>query len=97
MFSATMTDDVDELITDFFTKPERVTIAVSGTPLENINQQRYNIPNFYTKVNLLEHLLSDRDTYNKVLIFVAHKKMADRLFEQLEERFNTESCVISFK
>ncbi|OUR91178.1 DEAD/DEAH box helicase [Flavobacteriales bacterium 34_180_T64] len=94
MFSATMTEDVDELITDFFTKPERVTIAVSGTPLENINQQRFNVPNFYTKVNLLEHLLSDRDTFNKVLIFVAYKKMADRLFDQLEERFNSESCVI---
>ena len=62
--------------------------------MENINQQRYNVPNFYTKVNLLEHLLSDRDTFNKVLIFVAYKKMADRLFDQLEERFNSESCVI---
>ena len=38
MFSATMTEDVDALITDFFIAPERVSIAVSGTPLENISQ-----------------------------------------------------------
>ena len=94
MFSATMTDDVDELITVFFVNPQRVSIAVSGTPLENIAQERYNVPNFYTKVNLLEHLLSDKDTFNKVLIFVAHKRMADRLFEKLEEIFGDETCVI---
>ncbi len=94
MFSATMTEDVDELITNFFVKPEKVTIAVSGTPLENISQERYNVPNFHSKVNVLEHLLKDKETFNKVLIFVAYKKMADLLFEHIEERFHDESCVI---
>ena len=94
MFSATMTKDVDELITDFFTSPAKISIAVSGTPLENIKQERYDVPNFYTKVNLLEHLLRDTDEFSKVLIFVAYKRMADRLFDQLEEIFPNESCVI---
>ena len=94
MFSATMTEDVDELITGFFKKPERVTIAISGTPLENISQQRYNVENFYTKVNLLKHLLQNEEEFNKVLIFVAFKKMADTLFEKLDENFKEELCVI---
>ncbi|MFD0988954.1 DEAD/DEAH box helicase [Mariniflexile jejuense] len=94
MFSATMTDDVDDLINDFFKAPERVSIAVSGTPLENITQTHYNVPNFYTKANLLKHLLSDVDTFNKVLVFVSNKKMADRLFENLDSRFHDELCVI---
>ena len=94
MFSATMTEDVDELITDFFTKPDRVTIAVSGTPLHNIQQERYDVANFHTKTNLLEHLLNDSETYNKVLVFVAFKRMADLLFNEIEERFPGESCVI---
>jgi ATP-dependent RNA helicase RhlE len=94
MFSATMTEDVDELITDFFVNPKRVTVAISGTPLENIKQERYEVPNFYTKINLLNHLLEDKEDFNKVLIFVAYKRMADRLFDQLEEKFYEESCVI---
>ncbi|MEN3322305.1 DEAD/DEAH box helicase [Mariniflexile soesokkakense] len=94
MFSATMTEDVDVLINDFFKSPERVSIAVSGTPLENILQSRYNAPNFNTKVNLLKHLLRDTETFNKVLIFVSYKKMADRLFEKLDELFHDELCVI---
>jgi len=94
MFSATMTKDVDVLISEFFIKPTRVSIALSGTPLENIFQKRYKVPNFYTKVNLLNHLLEDSETFNKVLIFVAYKRMADRLFNQIEESFYGQSCVI---
>ncbi|WP_179007647.1 DEAD/DEAH box helicase [Winogradskyella forsetii] len=94
MYSATMTKDVDDLITDFFINPTKISIAVSGTPLENIKQERYDVPNFYTKVNLLEHLLQDKEAFSKVLIFVAYKKMADRLFDQLEDLFPNESCVI---
>ncbi|WP_136481346.1 DEAD/DEAH box helicase [Cognatitamlana onchidii] len=94
MFSATMTKDVDTLINDFFKSPERVSIAVSGTPLDNISQHRYNVPNFYTKVNLLVQLLKDEERYNKVLVFVAFKRMADRLFEQLDQYYKEELCVI---
>jgi ATP-dependent RNA helicase RhlE len=94
MFSATMTHDVDIMISEFFKSPERVSIAVSGTPLENISQQRYVVPNFYTKVNLVTHLLQDAETYNKVLIFVGYKKEADLLFEKLEESFYGDCSVI---
>ena len=94
MFSATMTQDVDLLINDFFKSPERVSIAVSGTPLENIAQKRYNVPNFYTKVNLLVEMLQDEEHFNKVLIFVAFKRMADKLFDKLDEHFKEELCVI---
>ncbi|MFD2726225.1 DEAD/DEAH box helicase [Hyunsoonleella rubra] len=94
MFSATMTQDVDTLISDFFKSPIRISIAVSGTPLENISQHRYKVPNFYTKMNLLVHLLNNEDEFNKVLIFVAYKRMADRLFEKLETHFKNDICVI---
>ena len=94
MFSATMTNDVEDLINDFFTSPQKISVAVSGTPLENISQSYYEVKNFYTKVNLLIHLIKDKDQYKKVLVFVSNKRRADRLFEALEARFNSELCVI---
>ncbi|MFT4646033.1 MAG: ATP-dependent RNA helicase RhlE, partial [Planctomycetota bacterium] len=94
LFSATMTEDVDVLIYDFFKNPEKISVAVSGTPLDNIEQVSYNIPNFFTKVNLLHHLLRDKKTFHKVLIFVGFKRTADLLFKHLEEGFNDEMCVI---
>ncbi len=94
MFSATMTDEIEALIDDFFIVPAKVSIAVSGTPLENIEQVCYKVPNFYTKINLLKHLLNNAEEYNKVLIFVSDKISADLTFELLDQEFPGEICVI---
>ncbi|MDX1471897.1 MAG: DEAD/DEAH box helicase, partial [Flavobacteriaceae bacterium] len=94
MFSATMTEEVDVLINSYFVSPVKVSIAVTGTPLENIQQTKYSVPNYHTKVNLLETLLADKNEFNKVLVFVAYKKIADRLFESLQESFPRECAVI---
>lgn len=94
MFSATMTEEVDALIDDFFTVPVKISVALSGTPLDNINQQCYPVKNFYTKANLLIHLLKERENLRKVLVFVSGKKSADRLGELLEEPYGPEACVI---
>jgi ATP-dependent RNA helicase RhlE len=45
-------------------------------------------------VNLLVHLLNDAERFNKALVFVAFKRMADRLFDRLDEFFKEELCVI---
>ncbi|HEX5742840.1 MAG TPA: DEAD/DEAH box helicase, partial [Flavobacteriaceae bacterium] len=94
MYSATMTDEIEALIDDFFMVPAKISIAVSGTPLENIAQQCYQVQNFHTKTNLLKHLLKDKNEFNKVLIFVSDKKNADRVFEALEDQFGSETCII---
>lgn len=94
MFSATMTDDVAEFITSFFKNPLIISVAVSGTPLDNITQLAYDVPNFYTKVNLLKELLQDTGTYTKTLVFVPNKKSADLVFEILDDFFGNEVAVI---
>ena len=94
MFSATMTGDIDRLIEDYFIAPKKITVALSGTPLGNISQQCYQVYNFYTKVNLLAHLLKDKEAYSKVLVFVGSKKSADRLYEKMEMEYGPEMSVI---
>lgn len=84
LFSATMTTYVDELISEFLVNPVRQTISISGTPLDTITQESYPAPNFYTKANLLNHLLQDAERFNKVLIFMDSKSHADLLAETLE-------------
>lgn len=84
LFSATITADVEALMKTYFNDPVRIEAAPVGTPLENIEQQAYEVPNFYTKVNLLDLLLERNEDMTKVLIFVATKKLADQLFGQLE-------------
>lgn len=94
LFSATMTDKVSKIIDDFFINPTKISVALSGTPLKNIDQQLYKVQNFYTKLNLLEYLLDDYDRFSKVLIFGGNKRMVNRIFERLDETFQNECCVI---
>ncbi|MFD2570772.1 DEAD/DEAH box helicase [Spirosoma soli] len=94
LFSATLTPDVEQLIETYFNNPIRVEAAPVGTPLENISQTAYVVPNFYTKVNLLELLLRQETDMTKVLVFVATKQLADQLHEQLEEEFPDQVGVI---
>ncbi|WP_025739703.1 DEAD/DEAH box helicase [Aquimarina pacifica] len=94
MFSATMTEEVETLISEIFVNPQKISVAKSGTPLQNIRQYGYQAPNFYTKVNLLEHIISDQTEYKKVLLFVSNKKMADRLFDRFEKTFPEQCAVI---
>lgn len=94
MFSATMTQDVEKLIGEYFRAPETVSVAASGTPLENIHQVLFEIPNYYTKVNLLKSLLQDKEQYHKVLIFAGNKRIADRLFRDLDPLFPEECTII---
>ncbi|CAM3498014.1 DEAD/DEAH box helicase [Flavobacterium chungbukense] len=94
LFSATMTDEVDTILNDYFDFPEEVTLAASGTPLEKITQITYNVPNFNTKVNLLKHLLETDESIERVLIFVNNKKISDMLHTRIEELFEGQFGVI---
>jgi ATP-dependent RNA helicase RhlE len=91
LFSATITDEVETLMDTFFNEPVRVEAAPTGTPLENIVQIGYAVPNFYTKVNLLKLLLAEDESMTKLLVFVATKKLADELYTQLETIY-PETC-----
>ncbi len=94
MFSATLNEDVEMMIDNYFYKPEYIELISRGTPLEKIIQQAYHVPNFYTKVNLLEYLLQTEKNFSKVLLFVKNKKIADDIYKALEGEFAEDIGVI---
>jgi ATP-dependent RNA helicase RhlE len=87
MFSATISEELKDLVHDFFVEPIEIEAAPTGTPLENIKQIGFRIPNFYTKVNMLEFLLTNHPEFSKVLVFTSTKKLADTLYEQISSKF----------
>lgn len=94
LFSATLSEEVNQLVIDFFASPVKIEITPHGTPLEKIAQSGYHVPNFYTKVNLLQHILKTDESLQKVLVFIDTKKKADRLFELMEVEFKNTIGVI---
>lgn len=85
MFSATLTEDVNIIIGEYFEDVETIEIAPSGTPLEQIFLEYYKAPNFNTKLNLLNFLLSENESMSKVLIFTDSKRIADKVYEGMAE------------
>ena len=94
MFSATMIEEVEEVINEFTTFYEKIEAAPSGAPLENIEQSAYEVPNFNSKANLLELLLNEQEDMSKVLVFVSTKKMADALYERMSPNFEENIGII---
>ncbi|MFZ2431504.1 MAG: DEAD/DEAH box helicase, partial [Lutibacter sp.] len=94
LFSATLTKEVDDLLDTFFKSPVKIEVATSGSPLDTIQQQAYPVPNFYTKVNFLKNILQDKNTFNKVLVFVKNKKQATILFDEMDLALPKQVAVI---
>jgi ATP-dependent RNA helicase RhlE len=94
MFSATLTDEIEKVISTYFHEPHKIEIAAHGTPLEKIIQKVYRAPNFNSKVNLLEYLLNTDKSLNKVLVFTNNRINADSLYESLSKKFPNKVEVI---
>mgnify|MGYP003466376346 FL=1 len=94
LFSATMTEEVDDLLDEYFEFPEEVSLAPSGTPLEKIKQYGYHVPNFLTKLNILKDLLHRNEDMSRILIFVNNKRIADYVLGALETEFPEQFGVI---
>jgi ATP-dependent RNA helicase RhlE len=93
LFSATITEEVEGFIQDYFNDPIKIEAAPTGTPLENITQVGYSVLNYNTKINLLRFLLAENEM-KKVLVFTSGKSFADLVFQALNSTFPNQVGVI---
>jgi ATP-dependent RNA helicase RhlE len=84
LFSATMMEEVEQLIDRVFDQPEKIVVATSGTSADGVTQLAYVLPNYNSKLNLLHLLLKENQDWTKILLFAPTKKIADQLQEALQ-------------
>ena len=89
VFSATLSDEVAGFLENYLIAPVRVEAARAGSPLDKIEQYAYQIPNFISKVNLLNVVLDEIGENSKILIFVASRALADLLYERIESKYES--------
>jgi ATP-dependent RNA helicase RhlE len=94
VFSATLSEEVSLFLEDYLITPVRVEAARAGSPIEKIDQTGYRVPNFLSKVALLQHLIDHTDPSSKILVFVSSRALADLLFEEIKESFTDDLGVI---
>lgn len=83
LFSATFSDKVERLSFEFLEFPTRIEVTPQATTAEMVTQSLYELPNFRTKINLLTHLLQDREAFNRVLIFTRSREVAGLVHQNL--------------
>lgn len=94
LFSATFAASVKEMAEAFTDFPEYVEVSPSATRVETVTQWGYEVPNLRTKIALLAHLLEDRETFYRVIVFTKTKKVANNVFKYLERTLEEEVRVI---
>lgn len=91
LFSATMSDLVQKIAGDFLKNPVVIEASQQATPAANVTQRLYYVPNFKTKINLLQHLLKDDEAFTRLIIFCKTKAVADNIFSFIERRYGSEN------
>lgn len=85
LFSATFPPKVEHLSQEFLESPVRVEVTPQATAAETVDQKLYALPNFKTKINLLEWLFKT-ESLERVIIFTRSKTVADNVYKFLERK-----------
>lgn len=85
LFSATFPEKVERISDNFLLFPSRVEATPPATPATTIEQYLYEVPNFRTRLSLLEYLLKG-EKLNRVMVFVKTKGDATQIAKYFERR-----------
>ncbi|TDO23025.1 DEAD/DEAH box helicase [Pedobacter duraquae] len=91
LFSATMSDLVQKIAGDFLKNPTIIEVGLQATPAQTVTQTLYEVPNFKTKINLLQYLLKNDDEVKRLIIFCKTKTVADNIFAFIIRRFGADA------
>lgn len=84
VFTDVMHEKLAYMIEDFMSMPATIEVEEAlETAVETYPQMVYQVPNFRTKLNLLNLLLSDIEVFDKVVVFVNTRLTAQTLSRHL--------------
>lgn len=91
LFSATMSELVHKIAGDFLAFPLKIEVSAQATPAQTVSQQLYYVPNLKTKINLLQHLLKDEESFNRLIIFCKTRVVADNVHAFIARRYGPQN------
>jgi ATP-dependent RNA helicase RhlE len=94
LFSATFSESVEKLVSEFLDFYEKIETSPSATPVQEVSQYAYRVPNYRTKLNLVRSLLDDEIAWSRVIIFVKTKGHADEVFSVIKRKSEGEKRIL---
>lgn len=84
VFTDVFHDKLKNLTSQFMNNETIIEVNDLGEKkLETIDQILYKVPDFGTKINLLNLLLGDKEVFNKVIVFVNTRLTAEKIYKSL--------------
>jgi ATP-dependent RNA helicase RhlE len=87
LFSATMSDKIQELSHNFLEFPTVIEVTPQATTAETVSQQLYYVPNNKTKINLLKALMDKEGDIKKLMVFCKTRVAAEDVYKFLLRKY----------
>lgn len=85
VFTEVMHQKLEKMIAPFMKLPAVIEVEeLSESSLETYEQVLYNVPNFRTKLNLLNLFVQDDELFTKTVVFVNTRTTADTVYKSLK-------------
>lgn len=96
VFTEVIHDRLNKMIDPFMKLPAIIEVEEIGdVALETLPQVLYHVPNFGTKLNLLNLFMQDDDLFTKTVVFVNTRQTAEKLYKSLQNRLKTFVAILN--
>jgi superfamily II DNA/RNA helicase len=90
VFTEVMHDKLNKMIAPFMQSAAVVEVEEMGESILTTHPQvLYHVPNFGTKLNLLNFFMQDEELFTKTAVFVNTRQTAQKVYKSLQNRLKT--------
>lgn len=96
VFTEVIHDKLNKMIAPFMQSATTVEIEeIAESRLETLPQLLYHVPNFITKLNLLNLFMQDVEVFTKTVVFVNTRHTAEKIYKTLQNRQNNSVAILN--
>ena len=96
VFTEIMHERLQKLVDFFLLYPTTIEVDLDSlATVDTVPLHLYKLPNYKTKLNLLNLMMRDYDTYKKVVVFSNTKSTTDKLLRSLEKRIESAVAILN--
>lgn len=96
VFTEVIHDKLNKMISPFMQSATTVEVEeMAEVKVETYPQVLYHVPNFITKLNLLNLFMQDRELFTKTAVFVNSRHTAEKIYKSLQNRKNDLVAVLN--
>jgi superfamily II DNA/RNA helicase len=96
VFAEVIHDKLNKMISPFMQAPVIIEVEeIAEHQIETCPQVLYHVPNFITKLNLLNLFMQDSELFTKTVVFVNTRHTAEKIYKSLQNRQNNSVVVLN--